>query len=296
MYKSKFVVIIPTFLRVEALHRCLGALEKQTIIPDEVFIVRRDSDSETADFVSQYSKKAGSLNTSVLLVKEPGFLPPIKEGLRVAKGDYVGVLDDDVLVGPNWVETGLLAFKNNGPRLGAVNGASIGRDKSGTVFPARLSWFGRFAVVKDKQKSTNNINAFNEGNMIIRGEASTGLVVDMRLNSGRVAHHGLDFGLQLLNLGWKIQYLPQLNADHLALRAQSDIDNLENIRTYVRNLALIINKHCGKIKLVIFVFYNLVVGQYHMPGILYRYFKHGIPQNRVSVARESLILELFRRT
>lgn len=295
MYKPKFVVIIPTYLRVEALGCCLEALEKQTILPDEIIIVRRESDIETKDFLNQYNKKRGALNTTVFCVIEAGFLPPIKEGLKMAKGDYVGILDDDVLVGSNWVETGLLTFKKNGPCLGAINGASIGQDKSGTVFPARLFWFGRFAVIKNKSISTKKINGPNEGNMIIRGEVSTELDVDMRLNSGRIAHHGLDFGLQLIMRGWEIQYEPQLNAYHLALRAQSDVDNPLNVSTFIHNLTHIINKHYGKIKLFVFVFYNLVVGQHDMPGLLYGFFRHVTPSKRVSVARRALILELFQR-
>ena len=296
MYKAKFVIIIPTFRRVEALNRCLGALEKQTIKPDLVIIVRRDSDHETVKFISQYREKAGSLNISDLIVSEPGFIPPVKEGLRVATGDYVSILDDDVIVCTNWVEKGLNIFKKNGPCLGAVSGASIGRYKSGTVFPTRLFWFGRFAVIKNKIRSTKKINAFGEGNLIMRGEASAQLDVDMRLNSGRIAHHGLDFGLQLINHGWEIQYDPQLNAEHLALRAQDHEYNSENITTYIHNLAYIINKHHGRMRLIIFVFYNLVVGQYDMPGLLYGCLKHGGSSKFVSVARRALISEIYQLT
>jgi glycosyltransferase involved in cell wall biosynthesis len=297
MYKPKFVVIITTYLRAEALGRCLNIMENQTRLPDELVIVVRDTDLKTREFIEKYRDDNNLFRITVLFVSIPGYLPPLKEGLRVAEGDYVGILDDDVLVKSNWVEKALLAFYESGPRIGAVVGAQFcSNTKKGNVFPAKLSWFGRFAVIKNLSVRTDNINAFCEGNMVFRGEISRKLEVDFRLNNGRIAHHGLDLGLQVIGSGWKILYEPLLNAEHLALQEQWNIDKVQNIQSYVANLAIIIKKHFGKKRLFFFAIYNIAMGQYSMPGLLYFLFKNKVQYKNVSLTRIELLTALFQST
>jgi GT2 family glycosyltransferase len=289
----KFTVIIPTYLRVSSLERCLLALEKQTRLPQEVIIVRRDTDFATGNFLKDYVKRLLPFIVRELQVEQPGFIPPVKVGFAAAKGDYVALIDDDVLVGPEWVATAISVFRENGPRLGAVSGAAVCHTKNyGSVYPARLHGAVRFAVIKNKDYASNRINALTEGNVIFRGEAVAGLLVEMKLNDGRIVHHGLDFGLQLIKKGWCLRYEPSINAEHLALRSADSVSEIDDMKTYITNLMIIIRKNLGLGALRWFVLYNLFVGQYFVPGILYFFIKQNRTWLFVKVARGTLISNL----
>lgn len=292
MRKPRFVVIIPTYLRVETLQKCLAALENQTVPPEEIIIVRRDTDLATAEFIKKYQKAVKPFAVTEKEVSVPGYLPPISAGLKSANGDYVAILDDDAIARPDWVEKSVEIFRASKPNVGALNGAMVcHQEEAGSVYPARISFWGRFAIV-DKKKINKKINALVEGDMILRGEAVKNIAIDLRLNRGRVAHHGLDIGLQLLSCGWQIVYAPVLNVEHLAIQAPNSPENPADIETFIGNLALIIKKHFGTKRLWLFVLYNLLVGQYQMPGLVYFLVKNKNSWRALKTAQFSLIRQL----
>lgn len=291
MDQFRFVVIIPTYLRVGSLARCLEALEKQTCLPDEIVVVRRDTDTPTAVFLEAYENKKNTIKIKVVSVKEAGYLPPVKIGLENAKGDYIGLIDDDVLVNPDWAEKAIKLLENN-PRLGAVGGAALCKTKSGgSVYPARL-WFGvRLAAIENINAINNKINGFAEGNVVFRGEAINASFVDMGLNIGGTAHHGLDIGLRMIKNGWKILYSPALNSEHLALRTPR-ADGDDEVKTYVSNLSRIVGNNFGRYALIKFTFYNLLIGQRQMPGIVYSFCRR-VNWKNVQVAQNTLLKNII---
>src|SRR5215216_3829434 len=91
-------VLIPTYRRPEDLARCLGALKKQTRVPDEVIVVVRDSDAETWAFLERCAPGYPTLRT--VTVKVPRLVPARNTGLDAARRDIVAMVDDDTAPHP----------------------------------------------------------------------------------------------------------------------------------------------------------------------------------------------------
>ena len=109
-------LIIPTWQRRELVLRLLDLLECQTHPADEVIVVDNGSTDGTADAVAGRA-------TVIRLTENQGFARAVNLGIKAAKGDWVGILNNDVEPRPDWLEilhkssnefvTGKLLNKNN---------------------------------------------------------------------------------------------------------------------------------------------------------------------------------------
>ena len=109
-------LIIPTWQRRELVLRLLDLLECQTHPADEVIVVDNGSTDGTAEAVANRA-------TVIRLTENQGFARAVNLGIQAAKGDWVGILNNDVEPRPNWLEllykssnhfvTGKLLNKNN---------------------------------------------------------------------------------------------------------------------------------------------------------------------------------------
>ena len=102
---EKLVTIsIPTFNSGLFLERCLGAIKNQTYKNIEINIVDGNSKDDTA----QIAKRHG-----VNLITYPGALLGARhEGLKIAKGDYVLLLDCDQILEPTCIEKAVAMMNN----------------------------------------------------------------------------------------------------------------------------------------------------------------------------------------
>lgn len=266
MFKPRFVIVIPTHDRIKMLGLCLMAIENQTIRPDQVVLVIRESDLKTKKFLEDKIKEHNHLNYKIIEISKPGYIPPVVAGLSFATGDYVGLIDDDVLLNKNWIENAINIFHDNSPKLGAITGPAICEEQiSRNVYPAKLSWFGRFSFVGDVDANSENISSVAEGNVVFRGEAIKELKIQRERYYGRVQHHGLDIGLQMQKKGWSLKYSPQIKVKHLQ-RENCKTEYELDVLSYVGNLAYVIKKNLSLFFGVCFAFYNFFIGQYYFPG------------------------------
>ena len=95
-------VIIPTYNRPDDLEKCLASILRQTVHPDEVIIVD-DGDLKTLPLREEceaagihyvYKKKEGKRGLTISR----------NLGVRLARGDIIFFLDDDVVLFDNYVE------------------------------------------------------------------------------------------------------------------------------------------------------------------------------------------------
>lgn len=94
--KKTISIIIPTYNRARILERVLQQLLAQTQIPDEVIIVDDHSTDNTFAIVRKYANR----NKEIQYILNSGRYQrdAKKTGLKKANSDYIGFLDDDVII------------------------------------------------------------------------------------------------------------------------------------------------------------------------------------------------------
>jgi len=115
-------VIVCTRERPDALHTCLGALQKLDPAPDEVVVVDNAPQSGATQAVVE-----GFPDVRYVLEPTPGLSAARNAGLRHSTGALVAFTDDDVLVHPTWMGRLRAVFAD--PEVMAV---------TGLVLPAEL--------------------------------------------------------------------------------------------------------------------------------------------------------------
>lgn len=122
----KVSVVIPTDGQSESLGDTLTSLQKQSFPSKEyeIIVVENGSRANAKQIVENINEKYGN---RVRYIYEPraGLHHGRNTGAKVAKGDIVLYTDDDVIVGPHWVEEIYKCYDD--PDVGVVGGEVIGR-------------------------------------------------------------------------------------------------------------------------------------------------------------------------
>jgi GT2 family glycosyltransferase len=111
-------IIILTHNQLEHTMRCLQSVEQYTPELHEVIIVDNASTDATLDYLRQY--QSAHPNVQVIFNKEnKGFAGGNNQGLVLARGEYVLLLNNDTIVTDGWLTRMLAVFKNH-PEVGLV--------------------------------------------------------------------------------------------------------------------------------------------------------------------------------
>jgi GT2 family glycosyltransferase len=212
-------VVVPTFRRPQVLGRCLAALAEQDRAPDEVLVVVRRGDDDSA-------RVAGGLGERVRLVTidvprgSPGVVMALNAGAAASSGGIVCFTDDDAEAHPDWIERVEATFALD-PRIGGVGGRDLvfhegvpeqgSRSKVGTV-----SRFGR--VTGNHHLGAGpprDVEVLKGVNLSVRGELVRALGFDTRLRAVTTEHHWeLALCLKLVRMGYRLVYDPDIQVDH----------------------------------------------------------------------------------
>lgn len=92
---SPTTIIIPTFNRPEMLRECLDALQKQTILAQEIIIV---NDGGEASYFNDLPDTGVPLR--VLHQENAGKSVAVNAAVKLAQGDFIWIVDDDDIVLP----------------------------------------------------------------------------------------------------------------------------------------------------------------------------------------------------
>lgn len=108
-------VVVPTKNRVRLLVRCLEALARQTLTPDDydVFVVDDGPDSSTRAAVERFEARYPMHFRYLPAVQTDGPAAARNIGWRMSSGPIVAFTDDDTLPEPDWLERGLAAFSSD---------------------------------------------------------------------------------------------------------------------------------------------------------------------------------------
>ncbi len=94
---KKTSIIIPVFNKVEYTIMCIESVRRWTYAPHEIIVV----DNGSTDGTSEYIPRKGVLY--IKLPKNIGFSRAVNIGIEASKGDYICILNNDVVVSPGWL-------------------------------------------------------------------------------------------------------------------------------------------------------------------------------------------------
>lgn len=95
-------IIIVCFNQLEYTKKCLQSIESYTTVPYELILVDNGSTDGTKEFLEKYAKKHCECNV-ICNDDNLGFAGGNNRGISIAKGDYILLLNNDVVVTNNWL-------------------------------------------------------------------------------------------------------------------------------------------------------------------------------------------------
>ena len=105
-YEDGISVIIPTYKGENHIKPLLESLEKQTLDPNKyeiIFIINGELDS-TINILKDFAEENNEKNIVITYTSIPGASNARNVGLRLAKKEYTGFIDDDDSISPKYLE------------------------------------------------------------------------------------------------------------------------------------------------------------------------------------------------
>jgi glycosyltransferase involved in cell wall biosynthesis len=104
-------IIVPCWNEVEFTQQCLAALRRHTREPWELIVVDNGSTDGTATYLAGVRDMAAVPVTVISNTTNLGFPAAVNQGLRLARGEYLVLLNNDVVVTDAWLDQ-LVALVN----------------------------------------------------------------------------------------------------------------------------------------------------------------------------------------
>jgi glycosyltransferase involved in cell wall biosynthesis len=97
-------IIVPCWNQLEFTRQCIAALVRHTRRPWELIVVDNGSTDGTAEYVRGVQDAAAVPVTVIANRENRGFPAAINQGLAAARGDYLVLLNNDVVVTDAWLD------------------------------------------------------------------------------------------------------------------------------------------------------------------------------------------------
>lgn len=112
-------IVMVTYNNLEVTKRCLESIERNTAYPNyEVIIVDNRSQDNTPKYLEEVSKENSKIKI-ILNQDNRGFAGGNNDGLRIAEGKYIILLNNDTLVTRGWISNFVKNLDRN-PNLGMI--------------------------------------------------------------------------------------------------------------------------------------------------------------------------------
>jgi radical SAM protein with 4Fe4S-binding SPASM domain len=113
-------IVILTFNQLKYTKQCVESIERNTPEPHEIIFVDNGSSDGTRNYLEKYAKKNDHDHVMLILNDEnKGFAGGNNQGIAQAKGKYIVLLNNDVVVTEHWLER-LIAHLKTHPDIGMV--------------------------------------------------------------------------------------------------------------------------------------------------------------------------------
>ncbi len=124
-------VAIPNYNGARHLENCLRALLNQTYPRIEILV----ADNGSADESVQIVERTAPLATFLRLSRNRGFSGAVNEGIRMARGEWVAVLNNDTEADPGWLAECMAAAERH-PRAAFLASRILEFDDRNRIFSA----------------------------------------------------------------------------------------------------------------------------------------------------------------
>lgn len=203
-------IIIPTKDRCETLKQLLVSIKELTgleRIQPEIIVGENGSKDQTWTMLrEQASQFPVPLHT--LRVNRPGKCAVLNEAIRVARGELVALLDDDVLLDPGWLDAVENFFVSG--RYAVAQG-TIRFQSSDSEDPLTTRLIERYRTVPNLEygPEVHEVHSLNGANMVIcRTVFDQVGNFDERLGPGASGtSEDVELALRILRTGMKIGYI-----------------------------------------------------------------------------------------
>lgn len=113
----KFVSIIMTHWsndgnRSNFMHKSIESLKMYTKLPYEFIVVDNGEKMEDSQFLLDLAHK-GEINTYIRNANNMHFGFARNQALKICNGDYIAIIDNDIIFNPDWLETCLAVLDQN---------------------------------------------------------------------------------------------------------------------------------------------------------------------------------------
>ena len=149
-------IVILTYNQLDKTQSCLDSIHRYTTAPYEVIVVDNHSTDGTPQFLQKW-KRMSKHHKVILNKKNKGFAGGNNQGIKVAKGEYVVLLNNDTIVTENWLENLLTPFEKDeqiglvGPMSNFVAGKQLVRNFDCRTNEALQDWAKKFSLTNYEQ-------------------------------------------------------------------------------------------------------------------------------------------------
>ena len=204
---SKISVIIPAWVvndelydltgkTLQSLHNSIGWNDCELIIVDNASTIGSDQLLPNCDI---YIRNKVNL----------GYPKAVNQGLKLAKGDLVAVVNNDIRISPNWIKTTQEVFSRL-KNAGSLHFKMVEYDAP----------FNLGDAVWDKGKELWSHGSF----FVWRKEASKDLIWPIDENYGLGGYDDYDWQLRMRNRGWTTVYTNSAAFQHKDSSSQNKLD------------------------------------------------------------------------
>ena len=251
--KISFVIL--TWNSELYIEKCLRSILDYTgdiFKPYEIFIVDNGSEDATLNILYRFKQIHPTTFNIIPLPQNNGTTVSRNIALKKAIGDYIVILDSDIIVGANYLEP-LIREINRNPKTGLVvpklvfnNGAY---QKSTDLFPTLISKLKRYLFLRDIEKSES---AINSGCTQIVDTAIAAFWLIKREVMGKVggfdeaifySPEDVDYCLRLWKSGYEILYVPESAVVHNAQEISRKTIFSKSFLWHCKGLAYYFIKH-----------------------------------------------------
>ncbi len=269
-------MVVPTYQRPADLARCLAALKMQSRSVDELWVIVRDTDRETWQFLETFDRGTLPLRTATVIAS--GVIAAMNVGLESATGDIVAFTDDDAAPHPDWLER-IEAYYLADEKIGGVGGRDwvyhgTKLEDGSQPIVGKLQWFGRLIGNHHIGSGEGReVDVLKGVNMSFRRKAIADLRFDQRMRgTGAQVHFEVVFSLTLRQKGWKLIYDPQIAVDHFpAQRFDEDQRNSFNAQASVNavhNETVALLGYLPPLQRLVFTIWAIAIGTSEAFGVL----------------------------
>lgn len=237
---NRVAVVIPNWNGAAMLSKLLEDLGRQSCPPGEVIVVDNGSTDESAAM----ARGAGA--TVIELGSNTGFSHAVNRGIRAADAEWIGILNNDVRLEPDWL--GRLLEKADASRAWFAAGKLLDASESRLVDGA-FDAICRGACAWRCGNGRPDAPVWNEGREIRFTPLTAALVRAQLFERVGVLDEefesyleDIDFGIRCATAGFSGLYVPEAVAYHQG-SATLGRWHPETVRRVARNQLLIIAKH-----------------------------------------------------